>query len=99
MQRYYFIERLQFSHLTDSDTSTSDLKDMYPTSALMVTAECDWIFPSETTICMGKYIPQLEVHNVKGAGHWLLWEKPDQCNRILEDWLTGKSVVDQMKLE
>jgi soluble epoxide hydrolase/lipid-phosphate phosphatase len=36
---------------------------------------------------MHEFIPKLEKHTVDGAGHWVLWERPDECNDILKNWL------------
>ena len=55
--------------------------------ALMVTAELDPALPPSMAEGIEKFVPNVEVQNVKGAGHWVLWEKPAECNAHLEKWL------------
>lgn len=62
--------------------------------ALMVSADKDKALPPSMTKRMDKFIPDLELHVVKGCGHWILWEKPDESNEFLKDFL-GR--VDQIK--
>ncbi|ORY93084.1 Alpha/Beta hydrolase protein [Syncephalastrum racemosum] len=65
------------------------LNDYIMVPALMVSAECDPILTPDMTVSMDKYVPGLEMRSVKDAGHWILWEKPAECNSILKDWLKG----------
>jgi len=37
---------------------------------------------------MSKHIPNLTLQQVNTA-HWALWEKPEEVNVILEEWLKG----------
>ena len=53
----------------------------------MVTADGDAALPPALTQGMEKYIPQLERGAIEGAGHWVLWEKPEECNSYLKNWL------------
>lgn len=55
--------------------------------ALMVTAAGDRALPPSMAEGMDKFIPALEIHHVQDSGHWILWEKPDECNAILKQWL------------
>ncbi|KAI7879440.1 alpha/beta-hydrolase [Lichtheimia hyalospora FSU 10163] len=55
--------------------------------ALMVTSEGDRALPPAMAHGMEKYIPKVEFRNIEGAGHWVLWEKPAECNKYLEEWL------------
>lgn len=38
---------------------------------------------------MGERIPNLTRREVN-AGHWALWQKPEECNKIIGDWLHEK---------
>ncbi|KAH0843889.1 epoxide hydrolase [Fonsecaea pedrosoi] len=38
---------------------------------------------------MGERIPRLTRRDVD-AGHWALWEKPEDCNRLIGEWLEAK---------
>lgn len=38
---------------------------------------------------MGERIPNLTRKEVV-AGHWALWEKPEECNRLISEWLHEK---------
>ncbi|GAB5589467.1 Bifunctional epoxide hydrolase 2 [Umbelopsis nana] len=55
--------------------------------AMMVTASHDAALPPSMANGMSKYIPKLEIHHVEGSGHWILWEKPTECNQLLDLFL------------
>ncbi|KAL1936037.1 hypothetical protein VTP01DRAFT_171 [Rhizomucor pusillus] len=59
--------------------------------AMMVTADKDAALPPSMAANMNQYIPDLEMHNVENAGHWVLWEKPTECNQYLHQWLSKVS--------
>ncbi|KAL0095611.1 Alpha/Beta hydrolase protein [Phycomyces blakesleeanus] len=61
--------------------------------SLMVLAERDVALPPSMAANMKNYVPNLETHLVKDAGHWILWEKPEECNRILAHWLKSLNIV------
>jgi len=42
---------------------------------------------------MRERVPNLTRKEVQ-TGHWALWEKPDECNRIIGDWLEEKVFAD-----
>ena len=33
-------------------------------------------------------VPNLETHTIENTSHWLLWEKPEECNEYLKQWLS-----------
>jgi pimeloyl-ACP methyl ester carboxylesterase len=35
-------------------------------------------------------IGDLEMHNIKGSGHWTQQEKPEEVNRLILDWLARR---------
>ena len=55
--------------------------------SLWIGAELDLFLPPESAEGMEKIVPDLEKHVIDGAGHWVMWEKPDALNAILIDWL------------
>ncbi|GBG25206.1 Bifunctional epoxide hydrolase 2 [Hondaea fermentalgiana] len=60
---------------------------------LMVTAGRDATLPPSMTKHMPKWIDDLTQHNVPDAGHWVLQERPEACNKALLSWLDAKSSV------
>ncbi|HEX6229206.1 MAG TPA: alpha/beta hydrolase [Solirubrobacterales bacterium] len=56
--------------------------------ALMISAADDWFFPAGATEGMGDLLPQLEIHEIPDAAHWLQQEKPEEVNALLVPWLT-----------
>ncbi|KAI7886113.1 alpha/beta-hydrolase [Lichtheimia hyalospora FSU 10163] len=68
-----------------------DLDPIIRKPALMVTAANDAALPPSLTKNMHKYIPDLTQHNVDDAAHWVLWEKPEECNKHLLNWLNKVS--------
>lgn len=55
--------------------------------SLWIGAELDIFLPPETADGMEKIVPDLEKHVVAGSGHWIMWEKPDDVNALVADWL------------
>ena len=55
--------------------------------ALMISAEADWFMARGSTDGMQSRLPQLEMHVIADAAHWLQQEKPDEVNAILVPWL------------
>ncbi|KAI8138010.1 Alpha/Beta hydrolase protein [Fennellomyces sp. T-0311] len=64
-----------------------DLNPMITKPALMVTADLDKALPPSMARGILKHVPNAEIYNVKDSGHWVLWEKPAECNAILDKWL------------
>jgi pimeloyl-ACP methyl ester carboxylesterase len=54
---------------------------------LMITAERDAVLTPAMAEHMPAFIGDLEMHMVKGSGHWTQQEKPDEVNRLMLDWL------------
>jgi pimeloyl-ACP methyl ester carboxylesterase len=55
--------------------------------ALMISAEDDWFFPAGATDGLDALLPQIELHEIPDAGHWLQQEKPAEVNALLTAWL------------
>jgi pimeloyl-ACP methyl ester carboxylesterase len=54
---------------------------------LMITAEKDVVLSPEMAEPMKALVGDLEMHMVRGSGHWTQQEKPDEVNRLMLDWL------------
>ena len=57
---------------------------------LFIQALRDSALPPHLGKAMGKHIPKLTMKQVDTA-HWALWEKPQELNEIIAEWL--QSVV------
>jgi soluble epoxide hydrolase/lipid-phosphate phosphatase len=65
-----------------------DLDPIIKHPAMMVTASDDKALPPSMAEGMPKFIPNLEMQHIEDAGHWVLWEKPSECNRLLDAFLS-----------
>lgn len=65
-----------------------DLDPIIKKPSMMVIAELDAALPPAMAAKMPEYIPGVEMHQVAGSGHWILWEKPEECNAFLKDFLS-----------
>ncbi len=54
---------------------------------LMITAELDAILTPAAAEPMRGLMENLEIHLVKGSGHWTQQEKPEEVNRLMLGWL------------
>ena len=55
--------------------------------SLWIGADLDLFLPPETADGMETLVPDLEKYVIEGAGHWVMWEKPDALNRLIVNWL------------
>lgn len=55
--------------------------------SLMITAEKDPVLTPEMADGIEQWVPNVRVHEVKGAGHWTQQEKPDEVNRVMIEFL------------
>ncbi len=68
--------------------ATAHLKDAAVTQpALMVTTDYDPILPASLAEGMDRWVPDLQVAQVEGSGHWTQQEQPDRVNEILTKFL------------
>jgi soluble epoxide hydrolase / lipid-phosphate phosphatase len=58
---------------------------------LFICATKDAALKPEMARNMDKYIKDLTTHFVK-AGHWALWEKPEEVNRFIREWLAQQGL-------
>lgn len=60
---------------------------------LFVRALGDSIVTDEIVSKMGANVPDLTMKNVD-ASHWLLWEKPEEINDIVTEWMRAQGLVN-----
>ena len=58
--------------------------------SLWIGAELDLFLPPEGADGMDALVPDLEKHVIAGCGHWIMWEKPQEANALMLDWLTRR---------
>lgn len=58
--------------------------------ALMISAEKDVFLPPSAADGMEAFVPDLEKALIKDCGHWVMWEKPAELNRLMIDWLNRR---------
>jgi pimeloyl-ACP methyl ester carboxylesterase len=64
---------------------------------LFLQALQDAALKPELAAGMGQRIPNLTWEKVN-AGHWALWEKPEECNAIITRWVEGVVFAGKTKL-
>ena len=64
---------------------------------LYILATKDDVLTREMSRGMEKTVPNLTRGEVP-AGHWALWQTPDQVNAILKDWIEGVVLGGKSKL-
>jgi pimeloyl-ACP methyl ester carboxylesterase len=57
---------------------------------LMITAELDAVLTPAMAEHMPLVVGDLEMHMVRGSGHWTQQEKPEEVNRLVLDWLARR---------
>ncbi|MEX6632473.1 alpha/beta fold hydrolase [Hyphococcus lacteus] len=58
--------------------------------SLWIGADLDLFLPPETAVDMDELVPDLEKHIIPDCGHWMNWEKPNEINKIMIDWLNRR---------
>jgi pimeloyl-ACP methyl ester carboxylesterase len=80
-------------HRNWQDTAETD--DFVRAPALMVSAADDFFLPPSTTRGMEQHVPDLERHVVADCGHWIQYERPQETNAIILEWLRRRMQLDQ----
>ncbi|KAI9246230.1 Alpha/Beta hydrolase protein [Phascolomyces articulosus] len=93
----YYVEKFQKTGAAGSlqyykrgKFNFEESKDLDPTinkPALMMLTD-DLPLPPEMIKTMESCVPNIEIHCVKNTSHWVLWEKPEECNEHLKNWLS-----------
>jgi pimeloyl-ACP methyl ester carboxylesterase len=78
---YYRTRELNHQHET---SGLDDLAIKVP--VLFIQALQDQTLPPQLSGTIERFIPQLTIQIVE-ATHWVLWEEPNEVNRILSAWL------------
>jgi pimeloyl-ACP methyl ester carboxylesterase len=63
---------------------------------LFVRALGDLIVTDELANKMGENVPEFTSKNVD-ASHWLLWQKPEEVNGIISEWMQGQGLIAAAK--
>jgi soluble epoxide hydrolase/lipid-phosphate phosphatase len=53
----------------------------------------DSIVTDELVNKMGEHVSNLTLKNVD-ASHWLLWEKPEEVNGLVTEWMRRQDLVN-----
>ncbi len=69
-----------WAHMQDRDEAVR-------APALWIGADLDLFLPPESAGAMSTIVPDLEKHVIADCGHWMTWEKPDEANALMVDWL------------
>ena len=77
-----------FANGTKTDAASKDAMKL-KMEVLFVLATKDQALQAFMAAKMGERIPKLTRKEVE-AGHWALWERPADCNRIIGEWLEEK---------
>ncbi|MEL7030509.1 MAG: alpha/beta hydrolase, partial [Pseudomonadota bacterium] len=75
---------------------TEDVSYQIDRPCLMITAELDIFLRPELADKMPRLCPDLEMRMIEDCGHWTQWEKPDELNAILVDWLSRRFPSDSI---
>jgi soluble epoxide hydrolase/lipid-phosphate phosphatase len=59
---------------------------------LFVRALGDTIVTDELVNKMGPNVPEFTAKEVN-ASHWLLWERPEEVNGLITEWMQGQGLI------
>ena len=76
-----------YRNMTGNWERAAALEQRVDAPSLMITAELDAALPPSLAEPMKAHVADLELHELKGVGHWSQQEAPDQVNRLMLDWL------------
>lgn len=82
----YYRNRLRIQNYNDELPLVGKRLDHIP--LLFIRTMRDNAIPPEITGSMGHFFEQLTVKEVEAA-HWALWQKPEECNAAIADWLSS----------
>jgi len=73
---------------------TLNTPDRVTVPALMVSAADDFFLPPATTQGMERHVPDLERRIVEDCGHWIQYERPNEVNAVILEWLDRRMKRD-----
>ncbi len=76
-----------YRNMTGNWERAAALAQRVDAPALMITAELDAALPPALAEPMRAHVADLEMHELKGVGHWSQQEAPGEVNRLMLDWL------------
>ena len=82
-----------YRNTSDNWRLASGLSDHIQQPALMISGERDLFLPASYTTPMTKMVPNLERHIIDACGHWMMWEKPDEVNALMLEWLGRQNLL------
>jgi pimeloyl-ACP methyl ester carboxylesterase len=82
-------DKLHRMHREEPTLTQADLAG-YPGPALVMVGDGDWEIPLEHTLALWRGLPSAQLAVVPGTGHGSMGEKPELCNHLITDFLTGE---------
>ena len=64
-----------------------DLDPTITKPALMILTD-ELPLPPAMIKIMEESVPNIEIHTIKNTSHWVLWDKPEESNEYLKQWLS-----------
>ena len=80
-----------YRNTTENWELVAGLREWCSQPALMISPERDVTLPPSSTDHMPEYCAHLERVVLPDCGHWAMWEKPQEVNQLLLDWLGAPS--------
>ncbi|RMZ83042.1 hypothetical protein DV738_g1314, partial [Chaetothyriales sp. CBS 135597] len=91
----------EYLHFFDTDRSATGGTNPKPKVSVSIQQETlyigatkDWVLKPWMAAKMGKFVPRLTRAEVE-ASHWAAWERADEVNAIIADWLTKKVFINE----
>ncbi len=76
-----------YRNMTGNWERAGALEQRVDAPSLMIVAEKDLALPPRLAEPMPAHVADLELHELKGIGHWSQQEAPEEVSRLMLDWL------------
>lgn len=76
-----------YRNITRNWETAADYDGIVRQPALLLQAELDHFLPPAAAAGMERVVPQLERHLIRGSGHWLQQERPQEVTAAMLGWL------------